>query len=101
MVNPIKRFYCNKVLPLTYDDSLSYYEQLCKLTHKMNEIIENINNNFQKMVEDTIKENIERFLINAMYISETETIVISLDEISTEQDRHTYTISDSSMTIGE
>ena len=101
MVNPIKRFYCNKVLPLTYDDSLSYYEVLCKLTNKMNEIIENINNNFQKMVEDTIKENIERFLINAMYVNETETIVISLDEIITEQDRHTYTISDSSMTIGE
>lgn len=101
MVNPIKRFYCNKVLPLTYDDSLSYYEVLCKLTTKMNELIENINNNFQQMVEDTVKENIERFLINAMYRAETETIVISLDEISTEQDRHTYTISDSSMTIGE
>ena len=34
---------CFKVLPLVYDDSLSYYEVLCKLTTKMNEIIETFN----------------------------------------------------------
>ena len=28
-----------KILPLSYDDSLSYYEQLCKLTNKMNELV--------------------------------------------------------------
>ena len=31
---------CAKIQPLSYDDSLSYYEQLCKLTNKMNEIVE-------------------------------------------------------------
>ena len=25
------RFWCQKVLPLVYDDSLSYYEVLCKI----------------------------------------------------------------------
>ena len=25
------RFWCQKVLPLVYDDSLSYYEILCKV----------------------------------------------------------------------
>lgn len=30
------KFWCQKVLPLTYDDSLSYYEVLCKLTHYVN-----------------------------------------------------------------
>ena len=35
------RFWCYKVLPLVYDDSLSYYELLCKLVNKINEIIEN------------------------------------------------------------
>lgn len=29
------------VLPLVYDESLSYYEQLCKLTEAMNTMIEN------------------------------------------------------------
>lgn len=36
------RFWCQKVLPLVYDDSLSYYEVLCKLTKYINELIENM-----------------------------------------------------------
>ena len=36
-------FWCQKVLPLTFDDSLSYYEQLCKLANKLNEVIEELN----------------------------------------------------------
>ena len=35
------RFWCQKVLPLVYDDSLSYYEVLCKLKEKLNELIQN------------------------------------------------------------
>lgn len=44
------RFWCQKVMPLVYDDSLSYYEVLCKvvdylnsLIHDTNSIIDNIN----------------------------------------------------------
>lgn len=36
-------FYCQKVLPLIYDESLSYYEVLCKVKVKLNEIIESDN----------------------------------------------------------
>lgn len=32
--------HCQKVLPLVYDDSLSYYESICKLVAKINEVIE-------------------------------------------------------------
>ena len=39
----ITRWHCQKVLPLTYDDSLSYYEQLCKLVYKINEVIDTFN----------------------------------------------------------
>ena len=35
---PVK-FWCFKVLPLVYDDSLSYYEVLCKLRDKINDMI--------------------------------------------------------------
>ena len=35
------RFWCQKVLPLVYDDSLSYYETLCRVVDKLNEVIEN------------------------------------------------------------
>lgn len=34
------KFWCYKVLPLVYDDSLSYYEVLCKVVKYINELIE-------------------------------------------------------------
>lgn len=34
------RFWCQKVLPLVYDDSLSYYELLCKVVDYINKLIE-------------------------------------------------------------
>lgn len=34
------KFWCYKVLPLVYDDSLSYYEVLCKIVKYINELIE-------------------------------------------------------------
>lgn len=36
------RFWCQKVLPLVYDDSLSYYELLCKVVAYLNDVIENV-----------------------------------------------------------
>lgn len=33
------KFWCQKVLPLVYDDSLSYYEVLCKVVDYINAII--------------------------------------------------------------
>lgn len=43
MISLIGRPYCQKVLPSVYDESLSYYEQVCKLVAKVNEIIERFN----------------------------------------------------------
>lgn len=37
------KFWCQKVLPNVYDDSLSYYEYLCKLNEYLNEVIGQIN----------------------------------------------------------
>lgn len=45
------RFWCQKVIPLVYDDSISYYETLCKVSQKLNEVIEYVNN-----FEDTIND---------------------------------------------
>lgn len=33
------KMWCHKVLPLVYDDSLSYYETLCKVVDYLNNII--------------------------------------------------------------
>lgn len=38
------RFWCHKILPLVYDDSLSYYEVLCKLTKVVNQLVEDMQN---------------------------------------------------------
>lgn len=37
------RFWCHKILPLVYEDSLSYYELLCRVMKKLNEIINQMN----------------------------------------------------------
>lgn len=37
---PHFRFWCQKVLPLVYDNSLSYYEVLCKVVHYINKLID-------------------------------------------------------------
>lgn len=36
------RFWCQKILPLEYDDSMSYYELLCKVVNHLNNAIDNI-----------------------------------------------------------
>ena len=36
------RFWCQKVLPLVYDDSLSYYEVLCKVVDYLNKSMEDV-----------------------------------------------------------
>ena len=37
------KFWCQKVLPLVYDSSLSYYEVLCKVVDYINKIIDDNN----------------------------------------------------------
>ena len=37
------RVWCQKVLPLVYDDSLSYYELLCKVVDYLNKTMEEVN----------------------------------------------------------
>lgn len=48
------RFWCQKVLPLVYDDSLSYYELLCKVVNYLNDVIAD---------SDAMKTNIGNLLI--------------------------------------
>lgn len=43
--------YCAKVLPLVFDNSLSYYEFLCKMCHKLNEAIDAINAQNLNLIE--------------------------------------------------
>lgn len=68
------RFWCYKVLPLVYDDSLSYYEILCKVVDYINNMIEN-----QKAMNDTITENSNDIASLQSDVAELQKIV---DDIS-------------------
>lgn len=70
------RFWSQKVLPLVYDDSLSYYEVLCKLTGKLNEVIDFVNDR----IVDVIKEQIGSYVASILYRESDETIVFNFDE---------------------
>ena len=73
-------FWCQKVIPLVYDNSLSYYEVLCKVVDYLNRVIDNQNNiidmigpfgtEFEKLKEelDLVKEELEK-VKNGDYVS--------------------------------
>lgn len=46
---------CFKVLPLVYDESLSYYEVLCKLVHLLKEMADNVDGNFNSIQNEIEK----------------------------------------------
>lgn len=79
------KFWCQKVLPLVYDDSLSYYEILCKVVDYINKlidddkaIIENVNklkselSVVQKWIADFdtefIKKVVEDYIATMIFI---------------------------------
>ena len=79
------KFWCYKVLPLVYDDSLSYYEVLCKVVNYINKLIEQdkiFGDELTKLKEDLTtvqnwidnydtsyaKEILEKFIANMIYV---------------------------------
>lgn len=58
------KFWCQKVLPLVYDDSLSYYEVLNKMVVYLNQVIDNINADI-----DNIEELEDDFLLLQQYVN--------------------------------
>ena len=55
-VEPV-RYWCHKILPLVYDDSLSYMELLNKVVYKLNEVVNN-NNELPTYIAEQIKNYI-------------------------------------------
>ena len=53
-VEPV-RYWCHKILPLVYDDSLSYYEVLCKIVDYINKLIDD-DNSIITQIEELKKE---------------------------------------------
>ena len=90
---PYFKFWCQKVIPLVYDDSLSYYEVLCKVVDYINglidsdkEIVENIQQlrseltivqewinsfNYEPLLA-TVKEMVQKYLTAGVYFGLTD-----------------------------
>lgn len=69
-----------KILPLLYDDTISYEELLYSITNKMNEIIGYANGELNQAIIDYINQQFNNMFINAAYDPDTETIRLYLDE---------------------
>ena len=64
-------FWSQKVLPLVYDDSLSYYEVISKIANKINEVIEFVNDK----IVDVIRESIQDYFVTITYNESAEEII--------------------------
>ena len=62
------KFWCQKVLPLVYDDSLSYYEILCKVVDYINNLIDD-----DKAIIDNVNELKNELAIVQKWISDFDT----------------------------
>lgn len=77
MIASIVHWHCQKVLPLVYDDSLSYYEQVCKLVNKVNEVIETFNS-YEDIINQLAEELADIESIKAR-VNELENKVKQID----------------------
>ena len=69
------RYWSHKILPLVYDDSLSYYEVLSKMRVKINEIIDYVQDN----IEAEIRAIIGSAFLDVSYDELTETLILYLN----------------------
>lgn len=70
--------YTTKVIPLAFDESMSYYETLCKLTAKINELISFANNELEEALKEYIDKEFNNIMLDTMYDAETETLTMFL-----------------------
>ena len=88
----------HKILPLVYDDSLSYYEVLCKVIAKVNELGEFISETLEEDVKAIIDKYFNSIMIDALYDESNETITLKKELIAGDG-LHTYSASNTTMTI--
>lgn len=78
-LKPVQRHYHQKVIPLAFDESMSYLEDISHLKFKINEIIEFIDDVLEEKINDYINEKFNDIMLNSMYDANTETLILYLD----------------------
>jgi hypothetical protein len=61
-------------------DSMTTYEMIQKLAGKVNEVIHFTNDLLEDKLNEYINQKFNDMIINTMYIPETETLVLYLDQ---------------------
>lgn len=67
-------------IPSSFKESLSYYEAICVLIDKVNELSVFVNTVLTRELSAYIDERFNDMMIDAMYDAPTETLVLSLSE---------------------
>ena len=83
---PVK-FWCFKVLPLVYDDSLSYYEVLGKLRNKIDEMIKSMSE-----LDDTVASMQQAIAKIEEWIRDFDTSIIDLLTETSYLDKNIFAI---------
>lgn len=73
---------CEPILPLVFVDSLSYYEQLCHMSKKINEIITALDGDVSKEIQNYIDTRFNNFMLKAIYDEKTETIYLKKGDMN-------------------
>ena len=63
-------------LPLEYDNSLSYYEQLCRLAKNINDVKNAMNGDIEGLVNDYLNNNFDKLVVGAIYNKDDESITL-------------------------
>lgn len=89
------RFWCQKVLPLVYDDSLSYYELLGKVVVYLNSVISDVSS-----AESNIDELATAFKLLQEYVNDYTLVVNpeTVEKILSDHPEWTTTVEDGSIT---
>lgn len=84
-----------KVLPTVYEDSLSYYEVLCKLIDCVKELQDTMNGDISEYIKKVLADVI--FMVT--YDKAEEMIIFGYDVIQGGEDIHTYSDTDNTIYI--
>ena len=90
------RFWCQKVLPLVYDNSLSYYEVLCKVVDYLNKVIADVNS-----IPDYIDAVIDEKLSDEKLQQMIEEFVSKIEAAISSNNEHDNTNSSADYNIGQ
>ena len=88
-------FKCTKVLPTVFEDSLSYYECICKLNEAIKELQDVINGG----IMEYIKKHLNDLIFKCSYVEEEEEIIFAYDVVQTGDDIHVYNSNDKTIYI--